>query len=332
MEYRNKYINIKNNNTLKLSANERGEISYFSISQVADLLKEDDSKIRYYTNIFNDILQIEIEDKQLKYKNSDINKLEFLINLKEKGMTVKQIEQYCKEQSLSDEEIQEINKKDILTIDDLLDHIVKAENDNFNKLKEQISSENLKYSSDIKLLLEDKHNDFFEKLEKENNKHLKEIKESILCEQEKYINQFKNELKDEIRKINREVLSEVVKDIKQENHESMKAFENELKEEIKIQIKEEFENRIKNVLGIKDEIIKNVEDVIVYRIEKQENVLNERLSLIMDEFINKGEKRDEKLLGEIKKFKEIMKQAYYVQEEIEKQRGKMGLIQKIFGI
>lgn len=335
MDYINKYVDVEKDNTIKISDNERGEISYFSIDQVADLLKEDNSKIRYYTNIFNGILQIEIEDKRLKYKNSDINKLEFLINLKNKGMTVKQIEQYCKETSLSDEEIKEINEKNILTIDDLINHIVQAENENFNKLKEEVSEEigkeTLKANSDIKILLENKHNEFMEKLEKRNDEYLKEIKEAIISEQKKCIDDFKNELKDGIRQINNEILSEFVKDIKQESYNNIKSFKDKLKEEIKIQMKEEFEDKIKDIFELKDKLVNNAEEVIASKIEEQEKELKEKLNEIMDEFINKGEKRDEKLLSEIKKFEEIIKQAYYIQEEVEIQRRKMGLLQKIFG-
>lgn len=336
MDYTNKYIDIKKDNNVKLTTNERGEISYFSITQVADLLKEDDSKIRYYTNIFNDILQIEIEDKQLKYKNTDINKLEFLINLKNKGMTIKEIQQYCKEISLSDEDIQEINKKNILSIDDLIGTIVDAENKNFDKLNnqvtEKIKEDNLKSNEEMRTTIESEQNKFIEKLEKANKEYAEDIKKSLIEEQKKCIDEFKTQLRNDFREINREVLNELAEEMKKENYSVMQAFKDELKKDIKGYIQDEFKNNKDELNGVKDEVINRAEEIIVAKIEEQEKTLKDKLNASIENFNMQGDKRDKNLLNEIKKFEEIMKQAYYIQEEVEKQRGKMGLFQKLFGI
>lgn len=77
--------------------NIRGKALYYSTLQVATILGESDSKIRYYSNVFGDILNIEISNKQRRYKQSDIDKLKFIIELKNEGMTLKQIKEYCEE-------------------------------------------------------------------------------------------------------------------------------------------------------------------------------------------------------------------------------------------
>ena len=80
MNAEDKYMNIHGETIVKNK--KRGDILNYSISQVATLLDEEDSNIRYYTNVFDNILKIEISDKELRYTNRDIDKLEFLINLK----------------------------------------------------------------------------------------------------------------------------------------------------------------------------------------------------------------------------------------------------------
>ena len=75
----------------------RGKILYYSTKQVATLLNEKDSKIRYYTKFFEDILNIETSNMQKQYTDADIDKLKFIIELKNEGMTLNQIKEYCQE-------------------------------------------------------------------------------------------------------------------------------------------------------------------------------------------------------------------------------------------
>ena len=83
----------------------RGSALYYSTNQVATILGESDSKIRYYSNVFEDILNIEISNKQRRYKQEDIDKLKFIIELKNEGMTLKQIKEYCQEVDFNNGEI-----------------------------------------------------------------------------------------------------------------------------------------------------------------------------------------------------------------------------------
>jgi DNA-binding transcriptional MerR regulator len=96
--------------------NIRGKALYFGTSQVADILNIPDSKVRYYTNVFDDILHIEISNKQRRYTQSDIDKMKFMIELKEEGMTIKQIQEYCQEVDFEDSKEIQIKENNPLSI------------------------------------------------------------------------------------------------------------------------------------------------------------------------------------------------------------------------
>lgn len=75
----------------------RGGILYYSTSQVAQMLHETPSKIRYYSDFFSDILEIETVNKQRQYTKDNIDKLRYILDLKNDGITLKQIKQFCEE-------------------------------------------------------------------------------------------------------------------------------------------------------------------------------------------------------------------------------------------
>ena len=101
MNNKDKYINAQKLD-YKIQSKERGEILYYSIEQVAALLNENIDNTKYYTNIFYDLLRIEIVDKELRFTNNDVDKLESLIKFKNKGMSNKEIEEYFKEAETDD--------------------------------------------------------------------------------------------------------------------------------------------------------------------------------------------------------------------------------------
>lgn len=111
-----KNIKVNTNSSEKpIEKQIRGSALYYSTSQVATVLGETDSKIRYYTNVFDSILSIEISNKQRRYTNSDIEKMRFLIELKNEGMTIKQIQEYCQQVSFDENKI-EIKENNPLSI------------------------------------------------------------------------------------------------------------------------------------------------------------------------------------------------------------------------
>lgn len=164
---------------LTVKNKKRGDILYYSISQVANLLGEEDSSIRYYTNVFDNILKIEILNKEFRYTNNDIDKIEFLINLKNKGMTIKEIQKYCEALSLNLEELVEIKENNSLSAKEIITTIVGLENKELNNLKESLSN---KIREDNEL-----HIQKIDNLVSEQNNQLELFKEDMLKEIKQYI-------------------------------------------------------------------------------------------------------------------------------------------------
>jgi DNA-binding transcriptional MerR regulator len=147
--------------------NIRGKALYFGTSQVADMLGISDSRVRYYTNVFRDILHIEISNKQRRYTQADIDKMKFMIELKEDGMTLKQIQEYCQEVDFQDSKEIQIKENNPLGIQaiakalleqqailisemkqDIIDTVISeinkslnSQNDQFNEMKDNLSKE-----------------------------------------------------------------------------------------------------------------------------------------------------------------------------------------------
>lgn len=137
MENKERYINI-HNNTFSIEEKKRSGILYYSISQVAALLGETDSTIRYYTNLFDDLLKIQVSNKELIYTDKDIDKLEFLIRLKNKGLTIKEIQSYCDDIPL-DENI--VTKQiSSFSINDLIELITEVQRKEIMNLKSELFS------------------------------------------------------------------------------------------------------------------------------------------------------------------------------------------------
>ena len=77
-------ISITKDNNIEISNREYRKIPYYTMAQVASLLNENESSIRYYTNLFDDILNIEIVNKEFRFTPNNVDNLDFLINLKTK--------------------------------------------------------------------------------------------------------------------------------------------------------------------------------------------------------------------------------------------------------
>lgn len=87
----------------------RGKVLYYTTSQVADILEIRDSKVRYYTNEFADLFDegdIIISNTQRKYTQQAIDKLKYFNELKNEGLSLKQIKEYCQEIKWDKEGIQ----------------------------------------------------------------------------------------------------------------------------------------------------------------------------------------------------------------------------------
>lgn len=268
MDYEDKYMHIPDKLTVKNI--KRGDILHYSINQVASLLGEEDSSIRYYTNVFDNILKIEILNKEFIYTNSDIDKLEFLINLKNKGMTVKEIQKYCESLPLNLEELVEVKESNSLSVKEIISTIIDLENKEISSLKETLS----------------------------NN-----IKED-------------NELR--IKKI---------VDLASEQNDQLKLFKEDMLKEIKEYIDYKFEKAYEEKNNLYNELSLKIDNLISEKLS-----LEDILKLQFDKFNEASNSRDINLIDEIRRFKNVIERAYYVQQEMDTTKEKLSFMGRLFGL
>lgn len=116
----------------------RGRAIYYSTSQVAQLLGLNDSTVRYYSKAFEDILKIEISNKQRRYTDEDIEKMKFIVELKNDGMTVKQILEYCQEVDFNNKDGIVVKENNPLSIQTLAKALLEEQTKQLNLFKDEI--------------------------------------------------------------------------------------------------------------------------------------------------------------------------------------------------
>ena len=122
-----------------LTNNIRGSALYYSTGQVAQMLDVPDSTIRYYTKVFDEILEIQVVNKQRKYTDGDIDKLKFIIGLKNENMSVKQILEYCQtETEFNSQNKIQVSDSSPLSIKVLAKALMEQQEIQFNSLKEEL--------------------------------------------------------------------------------------------------------------------------------------------------------------------------------------------------
>jgi len=183
--------NIKDNSI-------RGKALYFGTSQVADMLNISASKVRYYTDVFDDILHIEFSNKQRRYTQVDIDKMKFMIELKEEGMTIKQIQEYCQEVSFEDSKEIQIKENNPLSIQtmakalleqqatlmeemkkEIIDNIIRKGNINLQEQNEQFDNMRTNLSNDVAITVEDGLERINKKLEERDVNLVDNLRETL---------------------------------------------------------------------------------------------------------------------------------------------------------
>lgn len=268
----NNFLSINSENIIQLKDKKRGNIPYYTLSQAASLLNENESQIRYYINIFDDILKLEIVDKQFRFTDSDIDKLEFLIKLKNKGMTIKQITDYCDKLSL---DTQETIVKESAT----------ASIDDFAKILTQIQSEELsKFTKQ-----------FYEHIETSIEKHMSLLSDKLIDEQNKQIKILENTLC---------------------NH---------------INSKFDKQNELLDSKKEESNLTANYENLIEEKNELLQNEMNDKIQFLSEELKNNYICVNNNIISEIKKIKDIIYKAYYIENQMEKEEKHVGFFQRLFG-
>lgn len=186
---------------------------YYNTSQVAQMLGIQDSKVRYYSKVFDDILKIEVINKQRKYKQEDIDKLRYMLELQAEGMSLKQIEQYCSEVSFEDDGKVQIKESNPLSIKALAQKLMDHQQEQIMAMEERIIArlENyiLNQENNNKELLEKLKDEVSITVDEVMNEKLEEVKEEykITNESLKVMNDQLEEIKtayvnmEEIKKI-----------------------------------------------------------------------------------------------------------------------------------
>lgn len=153
------FIEVDNENTketLENKDNINKKPLFYNCKQVAQIVGEPESTIRYWAKFFDGILHIQVSNMVKKYTKTDIENLLFIKKLKDDNMTLKQIYEYCSEKGFNGEE-QLIDSSNPLAVkamvaavaeefeakfNNMLEEIIKNQNETIRMLKEEIDNNN----------------------------------------------------------------------------------------------------------------------------------------------------------------------------------------------
>lgn len=200
--------------------NENKEPLYYTRSQVAKILGENESTISYWSKQFQSLLNIKIINMTRKYTKTNIENLMFIQKLLRKDkMTIKQVEQYCSEMGFNSEEGL-VDTSNPLAIQSF----VSAMTVEFDKKVTQMQNNILKQQQEMIYNLQN--------LIAENNKQIKdEISLTVDEVVTEKMNEFKEDFTKEITESNR---------IAQQSYDLMKKLEERKQESEKIENKSWF--------------------------------------------------------------------------------------------
>lgn len=163
-----------------------GEPLYYNTMQVSKIIDENDSTIRYWSKVFQPILNIKISNKMKRYTKDDIDKLKFIKHLiRNDGLTLKQVEEYCSSKGFDEKQgsvdinnplavktfisglTDEMDKKFI----EIQNSVIKQQQMMIDSLKEIIVSNNIELKNDIVKTVDevvsDKMDGYFDSLQQE---------------------------------------------------------------------------------------------------------------------------------------------------------------------
>lgn len=174
------------NSDLFNDENINGRPLYYTCKQVAQIIGENESTVRYWAKVFEPILKIEVSNMTKKYTKTNIENLLFIKKLlKEDGMTVKQTLEYCSSKGFNTEEglidvgnplaiktfieamTVEIDKK----FDLMQSNIIKQQQEMIENLTQTITDNNIKVSENlcktVDEVVSDKMDGYFNSLQSE---------------------------------------------------------------------------------------------------------------------------------------------------------------------
>ena len=128
----------------------RGKMLFYTNAQVSELLGIAPSKLSYYRDTFKNILKIRISNKHHRYTERDIEKLRFMLELKEKGMTMKQIGEYCSEVSFEEDKGVQIKETNPLSIKTLAEALMNEQQKQLKIFSEENHKQLLEFKENFK--------------------------------------------------------------------------------------------------------------------------------------------------------------------------------------
>lgn len=211
-------------------------------------------------------------DKQFIYTESNLDKLEFLIKLKNKGMTIKEITDYCDKLSLDKTEtlIKECNTA---SVDDFINILTKTQSEDFDRFKDELSKQ-------IELCLEKNITLISNKLIEEQSKQIKKLETNMY----KYID---NHFNDQNKLLNTEKDSSILI------------------------------HKCKKIIDEKSELLKDE--------------INNKTQVFLKELKNTNTYSNNYIISEVKKIKDLIYKAYYVENEVKKEEENDTFLKKLFG-
>ena len=190
---------------------------YYNCMQVAQIVDEPDSTIRYWSKVFQPLLQIKTSNNVRKYTKTNIENLLFIKKLlKEDGLTVKQAMEYCSKKGF-DNETGLIDTSNPLVIQTFISAMTTQMDKKIEHMQNQIIEKQQQMINNLNNML----------IEREEN-----LKENIIVTVDEVIsekmNEFNNTLDNKFESIQKEIA--ITKDMN-EKIDSMRESMKQRKEE-----------------------------------------------------------------------------------------------------
>ena len=162
---------------------------------------------------------------------------------------------------------------------------------------------------------------------KENNSlSVKEIITTIVGLENKEINNLKENLSNKIREDN-ELLMKKIDNLVSEQNNQLEFFKEGMLKEIKQYIDYRFDKTYEVNNNLYNELFQKMDALVSENLSLENNI-----KLQLDRFNEISNSRDINLIDEIRKFKNVIERAYYVQQEMDNTKEKVGFIGRLLGI
>ncbi|MHB9924615.1 helix-turn-helix domain-containing protein [Clostridium botulinum] len=141
-EFTNVEENINNEDTKTRLI--RGEPLFYTTTQVSEMVGVEPSTIRFWSKRFENLLDVEISNKNKQYKKLDVEKLKFIKKLtREDGLTLQQVQDYCSTKGFDINEIEQsvVDSSNPLAIQTIMSALTVEIDKKLNSFSENLLNE-----------------------------------------------------------------------------------------------------------------------------------------------------------------------------------------------